>query len=107
MAMGAEGGVGSTYNYAAPLYLDMMAAFRAGDMARARALQSKSIDIVDVLVRHDGISAGKYFMKHIGLDCGVFRSPVGGIDDEDLFTQDLERIDFDQYASASREASMS
>lgn len=100
MAMGAEGGVGSTYNYAAPLYLDMMAAFRAGDMALASDLQSKSIDIVDVLVRHGGISAGKYFMKHIGLDCGVFRSPVGEIEDEDLFTQDLKNIGFGQFASA-------
>ncbi len=101
MAMGAEGGVGSTYNYSAPLYMDMMAAFHAGDMDRARSLQSKSIEIVDVLVRHGGIPAGKYFMKHIGLDCGTFRSPVGGIEDEDLFAQDLGRIGFDRYSSAN------
>lgn len=104
MAMGAESGVGSTYNYAAPLYRDMMTAFYEGDMASARALQSKSIEIVDVLVRHGGIPAGKYFMKHIGLDCGEFRLPVGGIDDPDRFTKDLERIGFDQFSSAIRES---
>ncbi len=104
LAMGAKGGVGSTYNYAAPLYLDLMAAFENGDMANARELQSRSIEVVDVLVRHGGIPAGKYFMKHIGLDCGEFRSPVGPIANPQIFSEDLARINFDQISSVVRES---
>jgi len=103
MAMGAQGGVGSTYNYAAPLYIEMMEAFHQGNLSKAQRLQSMSIEIVDVLVRHGGILAGKYFMKHIGLDCGEFRPQVGGIEDEDTFREDLHSIDFNRYASMSWE----
>lgn len=100
MAMGARGGVGSTYNYAAPLYYEMMEAFESGDLDRARCLQSKSIEIVDILVRYGGIPVGKHFMKHIGLDCGEFRQPLNRSIDSDRFQADLTRIKFDQYASA-------
>ena len=50
LAMGAEGGVGSTYNVIAPLYLKLIEAFRRGDMATARDLQSQSIAFIDSLV---------------------------------------------------------
>lgn len=101
MAMGGRGGVGSTYNYAAPLYHEMMEAFQDGNLEKAQILQSKSIQIVDILTCHGGIAAGKYFMKHIGLDCGEFRPPVGKIEDPELFESDLQRINFDRYASVS------
>lgn len=99
LAMGACGGVGSTYNYAAPLYHELIDAFVAGDLPRARQLQSKSIEIVDILVRYGGIPAGKYFMKSIGLDCGAFRKPLNSTVDMEQFTSDLERINFGKYAS--------
>lgn len=50
LAMGAEGGVGSTYNAIAPLYLKLIEAFRRGDMATARDLQAQSIAFIDSLV---------------------------------------------------------
>src|SRR5690625_7364629 len=43
LAMGARAGVGSTYNYAAPVYLQMIEAFEAGDMETARKWQAVSI----------------------------------------------------------------
>jgi N-acetylneuraminate lyase len=50
LAMGAEGGVGSTYNAIAPLYLKLIEAFRRGDMATARDLQAQAIAFIDSLV---------------------------------------------------------
>ena len=99
LAMGARGGVGSTYNYAAPVYHKLMEAFDRGDLEEARVWQSKSIQIVDILVRHGGIPAGKYFMKYIGLDCGVFRHPLHVTIDERQFNADLKTIGFDQLAT--------
>lgn len=101
MAMGARGGVGSTFNYAAPLYHRLMAAFDAGDLAEARRLQEKSIAIVKLLGKYGGISVGKAYMKALGLDCGTFRLPVHNMSEVQYgeFLRDLEEIKFFTYAS--------
>lgn len=101
MAMGARGGVGSTFNYAAPLYHRLMAAFDAGDLKEARRLQEKSIDIVKLLGKYGGISVGKAYMKALGLDCGKFRLPVRNMSEVQYseFLRDLKEIDFFAYAS--------
>jgi N-acetylneuraminate lyase len=76
LIVGADGGVGSTYNYAAPLYLQVIEAFEKKDLEQARQLQYKAVEMVQLLVKYGGIGAGKAFMKLIGLDCGWFRSPI-------------------------------
>ena len=102
MAMGARGAVGSTFNYAAPVYYELMAAFDAGNLDRARAMQDQSIAIVKLLGKYGGISVGKAFMRAVGLECGKFRLPVANMTDAQYqdFLADLDNIDF--YAQASR-----
>lgn len=102
MAMGARGAVGSTFNYAAPVYYELMAAFDAGNLDRARAMQDQSIAIVKLLGKYGGISVGKAYMRAVGLDCGKFRLPVANMTDAQYqdFLADLDNIDF--YAQASR-----
>jgi len=58
LAAGADGGVGSTYNYAAPLYNQVIAAFENGDMQEAKALQYKAVEMVQLLVKYGGTGAG-------------------------------------------------
>lgn len=101
LVLGAKGAVGSTYNYAAPLYHQLIRAFDANDLINARKLQQKAIDMVSLLEKYGGIGAGKLFMKAIGLDCGHFRLPVKSMSEEQnqLFLQDLKEVDFYQYAS--------
>ncbi|GAA4452852.1 dihydrodipicolinate synthase family protein [Nibrella saemangeumensis] len=101
MAMGARGAVGSTFNYAAPLYQKLMQAFDAGDLDEARRMQDKSIEIVILLGKYGGIATGKAYMRAVGLDCGAFRLPVQNMSGEQyaLFQQDLQRISFYDYAS--------
>lgn len=101
MAMGARGGVGSTFNYAAPLYHRLMAAFGAGDLKEARRLQEISIDLVKLLGKYGGISVGKAYMRALGLDCGTFRLPVRTMSEVQYqaFLQDLKEIEFFAYAS--------
>jgi N-acetylneuraminate lyase len=81
-ALGARGAVGSTYNYAAPLYLGIIEAFEAGDMERARALQFRSVQLVQVLLRYGVLPAGKALMERLGADCGPVRSPVRRLTEE-------------------------
>lgn len=96
LALGARGAVGSTYNYSAPLYYRMIAAYNAGDQEQARALQLRSIDMIRLLGKYGGIAAGKAFMKFIGLDCGGFRSPVRNMDADAFaqFSRDAAALDF-------------
>lgn len=94
LAMGARAGVGSTYNYAAPVYHRLIQAFEKGDMDEARKWQRISIRIVEILRKHGGIPAGKFFMKYIGLDCGEFRLPVGEAEDYDAFLVALDQMEF-------------
>ena len=101
LALGAFGAVGSTYNYAAPLYNDMQDAFRNGELIKARDLQQKSIDMIRLLGKYDGIATGKAYMKLVDIDCGGFRLPVKNMSSEqfELFKKDVEALDFRSFCS--------
>jgi N-acetylneuraminate lyase len=99
LALGAQGGVGSTYNYAAPLYVGIMDAFARGDMDAARAGQLSSAELVTVLRRFGGLAAGKAMMRLVGMDCGPARLPLRdlGEDERSAMREALERIGFFEW----------
>ncbi|MBF9252700.1 dihydrodipicolinate synthase family protein [Pontibacter sp. 172403-2] len=101
LVLGAKGGVGSTYNYAAPLYTALIEAYNQGDHGKARRLQQQSIDMIRLLGKYGGIATGKAYMKVIGLDCGEFRLPVRNMGAEQfrLFAEDVAALDFNAFCS--------
>lgn len=101
LAVGARGAVGSTFNYAAPLYHRLMEAFEINDLAAAQALQQKSIDMIRLLGKYGGIAAGKSYMKLVGLDCGQFRLPVSNMTEVQFghFIKDVQALDFADFCS--------
>lgn len=101
LAAGAKGGVGSTYNYAAPLYNNIIKAFKEGNIKEASRLQDKAVQMVDLLVKYGGNEAGKGFMKLIGVDCGWFRAPLKPLSKKQLsgLKSDLKEIDFFDFCS--------
>lgn len=101
LALGAKGAVGSTYNYAAPVYHQLTAAFQKRDFDEARRLQQQANDMIALLGKYGGIATGKAFMKLIGLDCGEFRLPVKNMTDENfrLFSAEAEKIGFRNFCS--------
>ncbi len=77
LAVGAVGAIGSTFNYAAPVYHRIIAAFNRGDLEAAREEQARANAMIAVLIRYGGMPpAGKGFMKAVGLDCGTARLPL-------------------------------
>jgi N-acetylneuraminate lyase len=85
LVMGAQGGVGSTYNYDYPVYRKMMDAFKKGDIEAAREAQYESIKMVEIIIPlGGGIRGGKAVMKFAGLDCGNCRGPLKPFSDEEL-----------------------
>lgn len=95
-AFGARGAVGSTFNFAAPLYLKIIAAFERGDMPEARRLQSLSAQMVRVIVGIGGRGGLKATMAMIGADCGYSRLPTRTCSDDvrKRIREGLEKIGF-------------
>lgn len=82
LSAGAEGAIGSTYNYAAPVYHRIIAAYNRGDLKTAQDEQARANAMIAVLIRYGGMPpAGKAFMKAIGLDCGTARLPLRSLTD--------------------------
>jgi N-acetylneuraminate lyase len=103
LVLGAKGAVGSTFNYAAPLYHRLIDAFNSNDLVLARVLQQKSINMIRLLGKYGGISVGKSYMKVVGLNLGEFRLPVKNMSSEQFtdFQKDVESLDFKNFKSNS------
>lgn len=78
LAVGARGAIGSTFNYAAPLYNHLIAAFHNGDLKKARKYQAKAQSLVHILQESgNGIACGKAMMPMLtDIDCGPCRLPL-------------------------------
>ncbi len=99
LSLGAVGAVGSTYNFAAPLFLRLMKAFASGDLPTARREQARARDFIRIVHHHGGLAAGKTVMKLIGVDCGPVRLPLRQLtaETENSLRHDLEHVGFFEY----------
>jgi N-acetylneuraminate lyase len=106
LSLGATGAVGSTYNFMAPLYLKLKAAFERGDLVSARRFQSTAIEIIAVMSRHGGLPAGKAMMKMIGVDCGPVRPPLQelSVEGQNALRVELERVGFPSAVTRGSQA---
>ena len=96
LAAGVRGAVGTTYNYAAPLYRRLIEAFDRGDLAKARECQIKAVQFIQILLRQQTLAASKEMMRMVGIDCGPVRLPLVNLKPEQAaqFRRDLEAIGF-------------
>jgi len=76
LAVGAVGAIGSTYTFAAPVYLEIIKLFRNNDLAAASALQLKVVDFIRCIIKHPSIAAQRAIMKMMGYDLGDARLPL-------------------------------
>ena len=75
LAVGAVGAVGSSYNFAAPIYQRLMDAFSRDDLERARAEQQRSLRLIDLVASLGYMGAAKCVMGMLGVDVGPARLP--------------------------------
>ena len=76
LVFGVRGAVGSTYNFAAPLYHRIITAFDTGNLPEARRLQHLAAQMVRVIIGAGGRGGLKAAMALIGVDCGHNRLPT-------------------------------
>ena len=96
LGLGATGAVGSSFNFAAPIYNRLIAAFQKGDLVAARAEQMRSVRVIQTLASRGYMGAAKATMKMLGVDVGPARLPNGSLNAEQQATlrKDLEQLGF-------------
>lgn len=100
VVLGVHGAIGSTYNFAAPMYLQMLAALTSGDLAAAQAIQGRSAQLIRTLMRFGFMPACKAIMARFGVDCGPVRLPLRNLTPAQHRELDvaLDRLDVMQWA---------
>jgi len=101
LAIGAKGAIGSTYNYIAPVFRELMAAFEAGNLELAATRQAEANRIIDVMIRLGGQPAGKAIMRLSGIECGPCRTPLSTLSAgaKERLAQELADVDFARWAN--------
>jgi N-acetylneuraminate lyase len=96
LALGARGAVGSTYNFAAPLYHRLIKAFQGDDLSTARLEQLRSVQLIRMLGTYGYLPAAKAVMKMMGVDVGPARLPHPTLTSDQVIQLrgDLERLGF-------------
>lgn len=74
--LGADGGIGTTYNLLGRLYVALEGAVAASDVPRAAELQAISARFVEVLLEVGVMPGMKAGFAHLGIDVGPSRLPM-------------------------------
>lgn len=77
LSMGADGGIGSTYNFMADKFVKIKALFEAGKIAQAQEIQKEANRIITILCSIGVMQAEKEVLSQLGFDFGVCRHPFG------------------------------
>jgi N-acetylneuraminate lyase len=107
LAVGCRGGVGSSYNFAAPIYVRLIEAFRKGDLDAAREEQFRSVRLVQLLADFGYMAAAKAIMGMLGAPVGPPRLPnadLGPGRREELRSA-LDQLGFFEWRKSPRAAS--
>lgn len=92
LAVGAKGAIGSTYTFAAPLYLQTKAYFEKGDISAAQQHHLFMVEVIRIFAKYPPIPAQKAIMKMLGWDLGPCRLPLTTFSPE-LYNQLYKELD--------------
>ena len=82
LAMGADGGIGSTYNFMADKFVSIKKLFSEGKLEEARAVQNEANRIIAILCKIGVMQAEKEVMNQLGFDFGECLPPFGTVSEE-------------------------
>lgn len=82
LSMGADGGIGSTYNFMAEKFIEIRRLFIAGKIKEAQKIQNDANAIVSELCKVGVMPGEKAILNYMGLDFGKCRKPFAEITQE-------------------------
>lgn len=83
LCMGADGGIGSTYNVLCPAIRGICSNFKAGNMAKAQEYQHLVNDMISVMSKYGTFPSIKAILGFEGMDFGDCRKPFRPLGVED------------------------
>lgn len=83
LSMGADGGIGSTYNFMAEKFVKIHKLFKENRIAEAQEIQKQANRIITILCKIGVMQAEKEVLNQLGFDFGVCRPPFGEPTDEE------------------------
>ena len=75
LSMGADGGIGSTYNFMPHIILEIYHSFQNGDIAAAQKAQEMANRIISAMIPFGVFQMEKEILKNLGLPVGECRKP--------------------------------
>jgi N-acetylneuraminate lyase len=81
LSMGADAGIGSTYNLMCAEYVKIRNLFLAGDIEGARATQYKVNKVVEILIKYGVIRSIKHVLSLDGIEAGDIAYPGSPLTD--------------------------
>ena len=75
LLMGASGGIGTFYNLAPELFVEIYQLARAGRYTEARAVQSRVNELIEIGLRYPCFPAIKTILRFLGIECGHCLEP--------------------------------
>lgn len=97
LQMGADGGIGSTYNIMPRLYVGLYNAVKRGDIAEAIRLQNRADDVIEAILKSGNvIGSVKFALEMQGYDVGDTNRPMPRLCEEQkaALRSDLKRLGF-------------
>ena len=98
LVMGADGGIGSTYNVMPRQFRQLFDAYQTGDLKSAREIQESVNAVITVILRHGVIPTVKYMLTMLGFDVGEVEKPgkVFSPGEKDAIQQELIAAGYDK-----------
>ncbi|MDE6276313.1 MAG: N-acetylneuraminate lyase [Clostridia bacterium] len=75
LSMGADGGIGSTYNFMPQKYVDMFRLFNEGNIKEAQRIQYEANEIITMLIKYGVFATEKGILEEMGIEMGGCRKP--------------------------------
>lgn len=106
LSVGAKAAIGSTYTFAAPVYLKTIELFNSGEIAKARENHAWMVEVIRILVKYPPIPGQKAIMKMLGWDLGPARLPLTTLSKQvyDQFEKELSAIGFFEKVPHAKKA---
>lgn len=82
LSMGADGAIGSTYNFMADKFVKIYSLMKEGKVEEAREIQKEANRIITVLCKHGVMRSEKEVLNQLGFDLGVCRKPFAELTEE-------------------------
>ena len=77
LSMGADGGIGSTYNFMADKFVKIKELFNSSEIEKAKEIQRLANRIITILCKIGVMQSEKEVLNQLGFDFGVCRHPFG------------------------------